>query len=154
MKNKRQSKILQLVSSVDIQTQEELMTRLNDSGFNVTQATVSRDIKELKLIKVSGSNGKYRYSQSAKKTADENGTRFLTLCRHSAVSSDFAGNICVVRCMSGSANALCAALDSVETSGLVGTIAGDDTIFALFRTPEEASAFSVRVLAWIHDEEI
>ena len=150
MKNKRQEKILELISGNEIQTQEELLKMLNDSGYNVTQATVSRDIKELKLVKVTTSNGKYRYSVGARSNSNEPESRFISMCEQNALSSDYAGNICVIRCLSGTANAICAAID-VAKSDIVGTIAGDDTIFILFKTPLQAEDFCRHILRIISE---
>ncbi|HNX14678.1 MAG TPA: arginine repressor [Oscillospiraceae bacterium] len=150
MKNKRQERILELIASKEIQTQDDLLKMLNDSGYNVTQATVSRDIKELKLVKVTTSNGKYRYSVGTRSNLNEPESRFISMCEQNAITSDFAGNICVIRCLSGTANAICAAMD-VARNDIVGTIAGDDTIFILFKTPQQAEDFSAHILRIISE---
>ena len=137
MKRKRHQVILNLISKYDINTQEELQKLLLENGFDVTQATVSRDIKELMLIKSLDSNGQYKYTLS---NQDKDGSsKFKSIFSHSAISADFAGNICVVKCYSGTANAACAAIDSIDFDGVVGTVAGDDNIFILCRTEESAS---------------
>ena len=120
-----------------IGTQEEMLEKLEENGFNSTQATVSRDIKELRLVKQMDKNGVYRYVEGKSET-DEYLSKFTTIFSHSVVSSDYAGNTVVIKCHAGMANAACAAFDNMEWEGLVGTIAGDDTIFALCRT--EATA--------------
>jgi len=150
MKNKRQERILELIAANEIQTQDDLLKMLNDSGYNVTQATVSRDIKELKLVKVTTSNGKYRYNVGTRSNSNEPESRFISMCEQNAISSDFAGNICVIRCLSGTANAICAAMD-VARSDIVGTIAGDDTIFILFKTAQQAEDFSAHILRIISE---
>lgn len=145
MKNKRQAKILDIIKNNDIQTQDELQNRLIEAGFAVTQATVSRDIKELKLIKAARKDGRYRYTSTLQSTTGESMQRFLALCTQTAVSADYAGNITVIRCMSGTANALCVCLDAMSEFEVVGTIAGDDTIFVLFRDAEQAHAFCDKI---------
>jgi len=141
MKTRRHAKILELIKAQDIDTQEELLRNLRACGFDVTQATVSRDIKELRLVKQMDKNGVYRYVEGKSET-DEYLSKFTTIFSHSVVSSDYAGNMVVIKCHVGMANAACAAFDNMEWEGLVGTIAGDDTIFALCRT--EATAHELK----------
>ncbi|MBQ3141125.1 MAG: arginine repressor [Clostridia bacterium] len=145
MKNKRQAKILEIIRNHEVQTQDELQSRLIEAGFSVTQATVSRDIKELKLIKVARNDGRYRYTSTAQSSSGESAQRFSTLCVQTGLGADHAGNITVIRCMSGTANALCVCLDSTTEFDIVGTIAGDDTIFVLFREPREAREFCAHI---------
>ncbi|HNW04719.1 MAG TPA: arginine repressor [Oscillospiraceae bacterium] len=132
MKTKRHSKILELISEKDITTQEELLSWLKESGFEITQATVSRDIKELRLIKTLSPNGKYRYTAAAGESKSDIGTKYAVFSQ-SAKSVDYAGNIIVIKCFTGMANAACAVLDAMNRQGIVGTLAGDDTIFVLMR---------------------
>ena len=139
MKTKRHSKILELISEKDISTQEDLLVYLRESGFDVTQATVSRDIKELRLVKTMVSDGKYRYYPA---TADNNadvGTKYAVF-NQSAKSVDYANNMIVIKCYTGMANAACAVLDAMNHEGVVGTLAGDDTIFVLMRDEKMAVA--------------
>lgn len=145
MKNQRQAKILEIIRNYDVQTQDELQNHLIRAGFSVTQATVSRDIKELKLIKISRDNGTYRYTSTIQSSTNESAQRFASLCLQTGRSADHAGNITVIRCMSGTASALCVCLDAMTDCDIVGTVAGDDTIFVLFREPEEAEAFANRI---------
>lgn len=143
MKKRRQDKILEIIAKKAVQTQEDLLQELRDAGFEVTQATVSRDIKELKLIKSSSTDGKYRYySQDGGRNA-KSGDRLVVLCRQNAISCDYAGNTCVVKCMSGTANAVCAGIDESYSAddSFLGTIAGDDTIFILFRNEAASKKF-------------
>ncbi len=141
MKRNRHRQILDLIKEYDVGTQDELLLLLKDRGFDVTQATVSRDVKELRLLKQPGPNGVYRYT--VEKTPDNGYTGMLeTLFRGSLVKVDYAGNICVIKCSPGLANAACAAIDNMNVNEVVGTIAGDDTIFMLCRTPEEAREFA------------
>lgn len=140
MRSQRHQMIMKLVSEKCIDTQESLQTELAKHGFNVTQATVSRDIKELSLIKTVASDGNYRYSiPSLKKSGmQEGGSAVLSFISESVSSVDFAGNTVVVKCHSGMAQAVCAKLDDTGLDNVVGTLAGDDTIFILMRTESDA----------------
>lgn len=141
MKYKRHARILELVRNEDIETQEELSDRLFKSGFKVTQATVSRDIKELRLVKLLSGNGRYKYSVPAgENPLTSSASKYYGILRESVVSLDFAGNLVVVRCHTGMANAACAAIDALPMSDIVGTVAGDDTILIVARTEDKASA--------------
>lgn len=135
-KNYRQEKILSIIEEFDIGTQEELLDKLNECGFNVTQATVSRDIKALNLIKIQDNTGRYKYA-SVKKDGDS-AEKYDAILSHSVISIDFAGNITVVKCYPGMANAACASIDALHFEKSIGSIAGDDTIFILNKTPEAA----------------
>ncbi len=139
MKDSRHSKILEIISEYPIETQDELMSRLKTEGYKVTQATISRDIKDLRLVKTLGSDGKYRYAES-RAGSSEIRSNFDRLFMSSVTSMDLAQNIVVIQTLSGMANAVCAALDSTENSAIVGTIAGDDTIFVACRTNELAKS--------------
>ncbi len=141
MKTKRQNMILKLVSEKNIATQEELQQELRSRGFDVTQATVSRDIKELALIKTSDSSGQYKYAVPALKRSSmvQKDSAILTILSDGVISVDFAMNIVVVKCHVGMAQAVCAKLDNTELDNVVGTIAGDDTIFILMRSEKDAS---------------
>ncbi|MCD8094920.1 MAG: arginine repressor [Ruminococcus sp.] len=140
MKNKRQEKIIQLCLNEDIQTQEELCSKLAAAGFEVTQATVSRDIKELALIKVKDASDKTKYSvpQLKREAIGEDGAQRLTIISDSVNDVDCAQNTVVVKCTAGMAQAVCTKLDSLNIHNAVGTIAGDDTIFVLMRTERDA----------------
>lgn len=141
MKERRHAKILELIGKFAIDTQEELLRRLRDEGYKVTQATVSRDIKELRLIKTLTANGKYRYTVSREDTRDY-ASKFYSLLADSAVSVDYAGNIICVKCLTGMANAVCAAMDALRWDAVVGTLSGDDTIFILVRDANAAERLS------------
>ena len=134
MKRKRHALILELIQQYEITTQDELLAKLRENGFEVTQATVSRDIKELRLVKAMSPSGQYRYMAGAAQ-GDEYLAKFYTIFSGSVISVDYAGNTCVVKC-AGMAQAACAAIDAMHFEGIVGTLAGDDTIFVLCRTPE------------------
>lgn len=140
MKSQRQQVIMKLVSDEKIDTQESLLAALAERGFRVTQATVSRDIKELSLIKIVAPDGSYRYSiPSLKKSGmQDQQNSVLGFISDSVLSVDYAGNTVVVKCHVGMAQAVCAKLDSTEIENVVGTLAGDDTIFILMRTESDA----------------
>lgn len=137
MKSRRHAKILDIISEYPIETQDELLTRLKDEGYKATQATISRDIKDLRLVKTLGSDGKYRYVSAAKNSTDIR-SNFSSLFASSVNSIDFAQNIVVIKTLSGMAQAVCAALDSNDYKAVVGTIAGDDTIFIVCRSSQLA----------------
>ncbi len=138
MKKKRQSVILQLIETYNISTQDELLDRLFKSGFEVTQATVSRDIKELRLVKAMGADGQYKYVATNENRRDAN-TRYQNIFIESVISANYAGNIVVLRCFPGMAQAACAAIDNMGFETIIGTLAGDDTIFVLCKSEGFAS---------------
>lgn len=144
MKKKRHSMILKLIEKYSIGTQEELLEKLKENGFDSTQATVSRDIKELRLVKQMDKKGSYRYVEGKSET-DEYLSKFNAIFAHSVISSDYAGNTVVIKCFTGMAQAACATFDNMEWEGLVGTIAGDDTIFALCRTEALAQELKLSI---------
>ncbi len=136
MKSKRHRKILEIISSRDIETQEELLAALSGEGFSVAQPTVSRDIQELRLVKAMSDSGKYRYIQSGSSDA-----QLSNLLLQTITSVDYAMNIVVIKCHTGMAQAACAMIDSMGYSQILGTIAGDDTIFILLKNEENARVF-------------
>lgn len=135
-KNKRQEKILELIEKYNISTQDQLTQKLTDCGFEVTQATVSRDIKAMNLVKIQYGEGQYKYA--AVKDEAKADTKYDAILAHSVTGVDYAMNMTVVHCHAGMANAACASIDALEFNRSVGTIAGDDTIFILNRTEEAA----------------
>ena len=137
MKAKRHAKILELIQQRPIDTQEALLRSLKEYGYVVTQATVSRDIKELRLIKSLDGSGRYRYT-SAKQDMDGISSKFDSLIADAVISIDYGQNILVVKCFGGMANAACAALDSMHWEGVVGTLSGDDTFLIVCRTESHA----------------
>ena len=141
MKKRRHEKILQIISNNTVDTQEELLRLLRDEGFDVTQATVSRDIKELRLVKTQTGNGKYRYT-APKDGSRDMSSRFFSLFSENTISVQSACNIVVIKSLTGMAQAVCAALDSLHWEGIVGTLAGDDTIFVVTQDEECARRFS------------
>ena len=137
MKKERHSEILKIISENEICTQEELLSMLENAGYSTTQATVSRDIKDLGLVKQMKKNGVYCYAKNYPDT-EEFLSKFNAIFSHSVISADYAGNITVFKCYNGMAQAACAAFDNMKWEGLVGTLAGDDTFFALCRTEQLA----------------
>ena len=143
MKAKRHAKILELIEEFDIDTQEELQDRLNQAGFTVTQATVSRDIKELRLIKTLSPNGNYHYTTHGEKGGRVDlSFKFHAIFAEAVSSIDYAQTLVVSTCCTGMATAACAALDSIRWDGLVGTIAGDDTILLVMMDTESAQGIT------------
>lgn len=140
MKSQRQQLILKIISERHIDTQESLQNALKEYGCVCTQATVSRDIKELALIKTMNAAGDYKYSiPSFKKNSFENKNDMIyTIITDSVIDVDYALNTVVVKCKTGMAQAVCAKLDSTEIENTVGTLAGDDTIFVLMKTERDA----------------
>ena len=141
MKAERHRKILELISDNAVTTQEELMAMLSDAGFRVTQATVSRDIKELRLIKVQSADGRYIYARPTQNRQAGDMEGFRSIFVQSLLHIDYANNIVVIKCKTGMANAVCAFMDQLHWKGIVGTLPGDDTIFVLMRNEEQAAEF-------------
>ena len=144
MKTRRQTKILELIAKNDIETQEELSEYLQAEGYSVTQATVSRDIREMKLTKVSMSNGKQKYAALVDSKEDMS-EKYVRVLRDGFVSMDMAQNILVIKTVSGMASAVCAAIDDMQFSEIVGTLAGDDTIMCAVRTVEDTANIMKRI---------
>ncbi|MCI8515044.1 MAG: arginine repressor [Lachnospiraceae bacterium] len=136
MKTERHSKIVELIGRYEIETQEELAKKLNEAGFRVTQATVSRDIRELKLSKATGAGGRQKYIVLQKKE-DEMNEKYIRVLRDGFLSMDMAQNILVLKTVSGMAMAVAAALDELHFHEIVGCIAGDDTILCAVRSVDD-----------------
>lgn len=141
MKSKRHEKILELIRDHDIETQEQLLQQLQESGFNTTQATISRDIKELRLIKVASHSGGYQYSTPDQSGSVTHMTRLKNIFRECVVKVDRAQNLVVLKTLVGMANAAAAAIDAMKIRDIVGTLAGDDNILVILRTNEDAEKF-------------
>ena len=141
MKTDRQSMILEIIEKEDVDTQEQLQQRLLEQRMRCTQATISRDIKQLHLIKEPVGQGRYRYTVSSQRNRLNVADKLRTIFRESIISVDFAQNIVVVKTMAGLANAAAAALDGMNVPYMVGTLAGDDTAFLLMRDTESARTF-------------
>ena len=135
MKSARHEKIIELIQEYDIDTQEELAARLNEAGFKVTQATVSRDIRALKLMKVAGKDGKSRYAILTEPSA-ELGDKYTRILQDTLTSLDVGQNMLVIRTVPGMAMA--AALDALKWKEILGSIAGDDTVMCVARDAEQA----------------
>lgn len=149
MKANRQDKILELIGKYEITTQEELADRLVAEGFRVTQATVSRDIRELHLYKVPGEGGRQKYAVMPGKEEDGVADRYRDTFRAGFVSVAQAQNILVLRTVSGMAGGVAAALDAMNFTEIVGSIAGDDTIMCVIGTTEEAGILMEKIRAMI-----
>ncbi len=147
MKHNRHIKILSIIQEREIHTQEELAEVLISEGYNVTQATVSRDIKDLKLIKETNEEGKASY-KAGRNNSDVISERLITVLRQSYISSDTAQNLLVVKTLPGMAQAAASAIDAYDFPNLVGTIAGDDTIFIALKTNEDA----LGIMAFLNTE--
>lgn len=144
MKTVRQVAILDIIEKQEIETQEELASALNARGIRVTQATVSRDIKELRLLKVLTPSGKYKYATGDQ--ADNNLTdRFIRMLAESLLSVSSANNLIVVKTLSGSANVAAEALDSMHWPEVLGTLAGDNTVLMIIRSNEETLTVTSRI---------
>lgn len=141
MKSQRQAKILEIISTRNVETQEQLLSALQEAGFRGTQATISRDIKELRIVKELTSVGTYRYKASTNDLVGSFSSRLNTIFRESVVSFDYAQNIIVVRTLPGLASAAASALDAMNLSTVVGTLAGDDTVMIVMRDDHAAATF-------------
>ena len=144
MKRARQAEILNIIQAVDVETQEQLLDELKARGFSATQATISRDIKELRLVKEL-SGGGYRYASSERKGMADSDARLRNIFKEGVTSVDRAQNIVVVRTMPGLASAACSALDRMEIPGMVGSLAGDDTGILIMRDNDAAERFNQEV---------
>ena len=138
MKPGRQNAILEIISEKDIEPQNQLMQEMAARGVKSTQATLSRDIKDMRLVKELGPSGNYRYVVAAKTETADLDMRLKKILRESLVSYDVAQNLLVIRTLPGLASAACSAFDSMEIENLVGTLAGDDTAFLAMRDKESA----------------
>lgn len=151
MKNARQEQILNLIRRYEIETQEELAAKLNETGFAVTQATVSRDIRQLQLLKVPGRTGHLHYAAGGAEAGS--GERYRRALRDSYVSMDVSGNMLVLHTVSGMAMPAAAALDSFGWEEILGCIAGDDTIFAVIRNTEDGDAVLEKIRRIVRGQE-
>ena len=150
MKTKRQTKMLELIKKHDIETQEELSDFLQKEGYQVTQATVSRDIRELKLTKVAMSNGRQKYAALTEVNEDLS-EKYTRVFRDAFVSMDMAQNILVIKTVSGMALAVAAAIDAMHLHEIVGCIAGDDTIMCAVRSVDDTIAVMGRLRKLVED---
>lgn len=141
MKNDRQAMILEIISQENIETQEQLLARLQERGVTSTQATISRDIKQMHLIKEPVGQGVYKYAVSGNRTKLNFAEKLRTIFRESITSIDSAQNIVVLKTMPGLASAACSALDNMDITYMVGSLAGDDTAFLVMKDTESAAIF-------------
>ena len=141
MKNQRQAKIMEIISNRNVETQEHLLSLLQQEGFRATQATISRDIKELRIVKELTNLGTYRYTTSANESNGTFSARLNTIFRECVTSFDYAQNIIVIRTLPGLASAAGSAIDSMDMNKVVGTLAGDDTVMVVMRDNNAAAAF-------------
>ena len=146
MKNKRQSKILDIISTKEVGTQEELAALLLEAGMRVTQATISRDIREMKITKMPIDRGRQRYvAISRENRSEESRERFIRIIKDAVVSLDAAQNIIVIRTSAGMAMAVAAALDGLSMPSIVGSLAGDDTVFCAAKSADAAEEVIKRI---------
>lgn len=141
MKSQRQAKIVEIISTTNVETQEQLLAALQEAGFTSTQATISRDIKELRIVKELTSFGTYRYTTAARELPGTFSTRLNTIFRECVTGFDYAMNIIVIHTLPGLADAAAAALDAMKMSVVLGTLAGDDTVIVIMRDTNAAAAF-------------
>ena len=148
MKTKRQRKIIELITNYDIETQEELTAKLVENGFNVTQATISRDIRELNLTKIATKGGKQKYAVQSSSDIVSN-SKYMRVLNDGIITMDTAGNILVVKTVSGMAMAVAAALDAMQIKEILGCIAGDDTIMCVVKHAEETDRVKEHIESFI-----
>lgn len=141
MKSQRQAKIMEIISTRNVETQEQLLAALQQEGFRGTQATISRDIKELRIVKELTSLGTYRYTTSTGEVSGSFTNKLNTIFRECVIGYDYAQNIIVIRTLPGLASAAGSAIDSMNLSIIVGTLAGDDTVMVVTRDNNAAAAF-------------
>ena len=141
MKSQRQAKIMEIISNQNVETQEQLLAELQNAGFRSTQATISRDIKELRIVKELTSFGTYRYSAASGEVAGTFSSKLNTIFRECITGYDYSQNIIVIRTIPGLASAAASALDAMNMSVVLGTIAGDDTVFIVMRDNNSAAQF-------------
>ena len=141
MKSQRQAKIIEIITSREVETQEQLLEALNECGFRSTQATISSDIKELHIVKELTKFGTYRYAASAREVSGSFSARLNGIFKECVLGYDYSSNLVVVRTIPGLASAAGSAVDAMEMSFVLGTIAGDDTVLIVMRDSNAAAAF-------------
>ena len=150
MKNDRQKTILSIIAEETVETQEQLLSLLLERGIVATQATISRDIQQLHLVKAPAGQGKYRYAVSDHGSKIHVADKLQTIFRESIVNVDYAQNLVVIHTMSGLANGAAAALDGMEIDQLIGTLAGDDTVLIIMRDNESAAELATSIRTMLH----
>ena len=141
MKTQRQSKIMEIIANRNVETQEQLLAELQNAGFRSTQATISRDIKELRIVKELTSFGTYRYTAATDEVGGTFSSKLNTIFRECITGYDYAQNMIVIRTLPGLASAAASAIDAMNMSVVVGSIAGDDTVLVIMRDNNAAAAF-------------
>ena len=141
MKAQRQAKIMEIISTINVETQEQLLAELQEAGFRSTQATISRDIKELRIVKELTALGIYRYTVASKELPATFSNRMNAIFRECVTRYDYAQNIVVIHTLPGLAGAAASAIDAMNLSVIVGTLAGDDTVFVVMRDNNAAAIF-------------
>ena len=141
LKAKRQAKILEIISTTNVETQRQLPQALQEAGFTSPQATISRDIKELRIVKELTTFGIYRYTTSSREVPSTFSDRLNTIFRECVTSYDYAQNIVVIHTLPGLANAAASAVDAMNMSVVLGTLAGDDTVVVIMRDSNAAATF-------------
>ena len=149
LRTARHAKILEIIAHKEIETQEELCAELNSQNFKVAQATISRDIKQLQLVKVAGQDGHYKYAVS-QHSGTKTALKFKTILKETIVKVDYAQNIVVLKTYSGMAQAAAAAIDALQMQDIVGSVAGDDTILIVMRSTEIAGDFTEKYKELLH----
>ena len=150
MKSQRQAKILEIISTQNVETQEQLLDALQKEGFRGTQATISRDIKELRIVKELTNMGTYRYSAAVSEIDSSFTNRLNAIFKECVVNFDYAQNIIVIRTLPGLASAAGSAIDAMNMSSIVGTLAGDDTVMVVMRDNNAAAAFCGEIKSLIN----
>lgn len=149
MKTKRQAKIMELISTTTVETQEQLLQLLQGAGFQATQATISRDIKELRIVKEQTTLGTYRYAPASREVTDSTSGKLNTIFRECVTSFDYAQNIIIIRTLPGLAGAAASALDALKMRDMLGTLAGDDTVMVVMRDSNTAAGFCGEIRSMI-----
>ena len=150
MKAQRQAKIMEIISTINVETQEQLLQELQAAGFRSTQATISRDIKELRIVKELSALGTYRYTVATKEVPTTFSTRINTIFRECVTRYDYAQNIVVIHTLPGLAGAAASAIDTMNMSVVVGTLAGDDTVMVILRDNNSATVFCGEIAGLIN----
>ena len=151
MKNKRQSAIMEIISSQDIETQGQLIEALGERGIESTQATVSRDIKDLRLIKIlSATSGKYKYAAATSEVENSFTTRLRNIFKECVTEISYAQNMVVIKTLPGLGQAAAMAIDAMRVREVVGTLGGDDTVFVVMRDTESADRFCTEARAMLN----
>ena len=150
MKAQRQAKIMEIISTINVETQEQLLQELQAAGFRSTQATISRDIKELRIVKELSALGTYRYTVATKEVPTTFSTRINTIFRECVTRYDYAQNIVVIHTLPGLAGTAASAIDTMNMSVVVGTLAGDDTVMVVMRDNNSAAVFCGEIAGLIN----